>query len=141
MKTVVDYLQAHEKYEEEIAGHEVELKLTNKLIMMTVDGDKYRIKRYGDVSPETAIRYILEEVYGANIRFCEICGVPYDMGFVAGDGEWYCCQSCFGPVMDKDYGKYGWRGTDEEGEYGGYYEYQDAYGHWIDTGIYYTEWN
>lgn len=141
MKTVVDYLQAHEKYEEEIAGYNVTLRLTKKLIIMTVDEDTYRIKKDGDISPETQIKYILDELYEANIRFCEICGVPYDMGFVAGDGEWYCCQSCFGPVMDKDYGKYGWRDTDEEGEYGGYYEYQDAHGHWIDTGIYYTEWN
>jgi len=141
MKTVVDYLKANEKYEEDIAGHSVELKLTNKLVMMTVDGDKYRIKRYGDVSVETEIRYILEENYGANIRFCEACGIPYDMGFIAGDGEWYCCQNCFESVMDKDYGKDGWRDTDEEGEYGGYYEYRNADGEWIDTGIYYTEWN
>lgn len=141
MKTVVDYLKENDKYEEEIAGHNVELKLTNKLVMMTVDDDKYRIKRYGDVSAETEIRYILEENYGANIRFCEVCGIPYDMGFIAGDGDWYCCQSCFKPALDKDYGEDGWRESEDEGEYGGYYEYQNTDGEWIDTGIYYTEWN
>ena len=141
MKTVVDYLKVNEKYEEEIAGHEVKLKLTNKLIMMTVDNDTYRIKRYGDVSPETEIRCILEDIYGAEIRFCEVCGIPYDMGFIACDGDWYCCQSCFEPIMNKDYGEDGWRGTDEEGVYGGYYEYLNANGEWIDTGVYYTEWN
>lgn len=141
MKTVVDYLIQNKIYEEEIAGYEVKLKLTNKCIVMTVDEDRYLIKRFGDVSPETEIKYILEDNYGANIRFCEICGIPYDMGFIAGDGEWYCCQSCFQSVMDKDYGEEGWRGTEEEGEHGGFYEYLNSDGEWEDTGIYYTEWN
>ncbi len=141
MKTVVDYLIEHKTYEEDISVDTVKLELTDKNVIMTVDDDRYFIKRDGEVSVETEIRSILEDLYEANIRFCEICGIPYDMGFVGGDGEWYCCQSCFEDAMDKDYGKDGWRGTDDEGEYGGYYEYLRADGEWEDTGIYYTEWN
>ena len=142
MKTVVDYLIKNKTYEEEIAGYNVKLKLTDKYVVMQVDDyPEDLIEIEGEVSVETEIKYILEENYGANIRFCEICGIPYDMGFVGGDGEWYCCQSCFESAMDKDYGKDGWRGTDDEGEYGGYYEYLRADGEWEDTGIYYTEWN
>ena len=142
MKTVVDYLQANKTYEEEIAGYNVKLKLVGEDIVLQVDDDQeYLIEAFGDVSAETEIKYILEDDYGANIRFCEVCGIPYDMGFVAGDGDWYCCQSCFETTMDKDYGEDGWRVTEEEGEYGGYYEYRNADGEWIDTGIYYTEWN
>ena len=140
MKTVVDYLIVNKTYEEEIAGHEVKLKLTEKSVVMTVDDDRYLVKRYGDVSPETEIRAILEDNYGANIRFCDICGIPYDMGFIAGDGEWYCCQSCFKEALDDAYGEDGWRESEDEGEWGGYYEYLKD-GEWEDTGIYYTEWN
>lgn len=142
MKTIEDYLIENKIYEESIADHEVKLKLAKKTIVMTVDGDRYLIKRFGDeISPETEIRAILEDIYGANIRFCDVCGIPYDMGFIAGDGEWYCCQSCFESVMNKDYGEDGWRGTEDEGEYGGFYEYLRPDGEWEDTGIYYTEWN
>ena len=42
--------------------------------------------------------------------------------------------------MDKDYGKENWKPTDEEGEYGGFYEYLNN-GEWQDAGIYWTEWN
>ena len=141
MKTVVDYLIENKTYEEDIAAHIVKLKLTNKCVVMTVDDDKYLIKRFGEVSPETEIRTILEDIYDANIRFCDECGIPYDMGFMAGDGEWYCCQSCFEDVLNRDLGKEGWRESEDEGEYGGYYEYLNDDGEWEDTGIFYTEWN
>ncbi len=141
MKTVVDYLIQHKIYEEEIANHEVKLKLTEKCVVMTVDGDRYLIKRYGDVSPETEIRAILEDIYEANIRFCDVCGIPYDMGFIACDGDWYCCQSCFNESMDDAYGKDGWRESEDEGEYGGFYEFLNDNEEWEDTGIFYTEWN
>lgn len=139
MKTVVDYLKANEKYEEEIAGYNVKLKLVGEDIVMQVDNDPEYWIDASDADSE--IQDILYKNYRAEIRFCEVCGIPYDMGFVAGDGEWYCCQNCFGPVMDKDYGEEGWRRSDEEGEYGGYYEHRNADGEWIDTGVYYTEWN
>ena len=138
MKTVENYLIQNKVYEESIADHEVKLKLAKKTIVMTVDGDRYLIKRFDDeISPETEIRDILEDVYGANIRFCDVCGAPYDMGFMAGDGEWYCCQSCFQSEFEKG----GWRETEEEGEWGGYYEYLNSDGEWEDTGVFYTEWN
>lgn len=142
MKTVVDYLEKHGAYEEDIANHTVKLKLAKKTIVMTVDDDRYLIKIFDDeVSPETEIRNILEDVYGANIRFCDVCGIPYDMGFMAGDGDWYCCQSCFDKELNDSYGKDGWRESEDEGEYGGYYEYLRPDGEWEDTGIFYTEWN
>ncbi len=141
MKTVVDYLIEHKIYEESIANHDVKLKLAKKTIVMTVDGDRYLIKRFGEVSPETEIRAILEDIYGANIRFCDACGIPYDMGFIACDGDWYCCQSCFDKELNDAYGKDGWRESEDEGEYGGYYEFLNSNGEWEDTGIYYTEWN
>ena len=43
--------------------------------------------------------------------------------------------------MNKAYGKGKWRGTDEEGYYGGFYEYLQDDGEWEDTGVFYTEWN
>lgn len=141
MKTIIDYLIENKTYEEDIANHIVKLKLSKKCIVMTVDEDRYLIKRSGEVSPETEIRAILEDIYGANIRFCDECGIPYDMGFMAGDGEWYCCQSCFEDVLNRDLGKDGWRESEDEGEHGGYYEYLNDDGEWEDTGIFYTEWN
>lgn len=142
MKTIIDYLIQNKIYEEEIAGHKIELRLSKKCVVMTVDGDRYLIKRFNeDVSPDTEIKYILEENYNTEIRFCEVCGKPFDAGFIAGDGDWYCCEECFEPTMDKNYGKGKWRGTDEEGEYGGFYEFLGHNGEWQDTGIYWTEWN
>lgn len=141
MKTIIDYLIENKTYEEDIANHIVKLKLSKKCIVMTIDDDRYLIKRFGDVSPETEIRTILEDIYGANIRFCDECGIPYDMGFMAGDGEWYCCQNCFENVLNRDLGQDCWRESEDEGEYGGYYEYLKDDGEWEDTGIFYTEWN
>lgn len=142
MKTIVDYLIQNKIYEEEIAGYNVKLKLSGKYIVMQVDDypeDLIRLNK-NDV-PETEIKYILDEDYGAEIRFCEICGKPFETGFIAGDGDWYCCEECFEPTMDKDYGKGKWRATDEEGEYSGFYEFIGRDGEWQDTGIYWTEWN
>lgn len=142
MKTVEDYLIENKIYEESIAGHEVKLKLAKKTIVMTVDGDRYLIKRDGEVSPETEIRSILEDIYEANIRFCDTCGIPYDMGFMVEGGWWYCCQSCFNDELLNDtYGKDKWRETEDEGENGGFYEFLNDDGEWEDTGIFYTEWN
>lgn len=142
MKTIIDYLIQNKIYEGEIAGHKIELRLSKKCVVMTVDGDRYLIKIFNeDVSPDTEIKYILEENYNTEIRFCEVCGKPFDAGFIAGDGDWYCCEECFEPTMDNDYGKGNWRSTDEEGEYGGFYEFLGDNGKWQDTGVYWTEWN
>ena len=142
MKTIVDYLIQNKIYEEEISEHKIELRLSKKCVVMTVDSDKYLIKRLNEDScPDTEIKYILEENYNTAIRFCEVCGKPFDAGYIAGDGDWYCCEECFAPTMDKDYGKEGWRESDEEGEYGGFYEYLNNGDEWEDTSIYWTEWN
>lgn len=141
MKTIVDYLIQNKIYEEEIVGYNVKLKLSGKYIIMQVDDyPEYLIRFNKNNDPETEIKYILDEDYGAEIRFCEVCGKPFESGFIAGDGDWYCCEECFEVTMDKDYGKGNWRPTDEEGEYGGFYEYLNN-GEWQDTGIYWTEWN
>ena len=142
MKTIIDYLIQNKIYEEEIRGYNVKLELSDKYIVMQVDDyPEDLIKINGDVGPDTEIKYILEEDYNTEIRFCEVCGKPFDAGFIAGDGDWYCCEECFESAMDKDYGKGNWRPTDEEGEYGGFYEFLGRDGEWQDTGIYWTEWN
>ena len=43
--------------------------------------------------------------------------------------------------MNTTYGKGKWRPSEEEGENGGFYEFQACDGFWEDTGIFYTEWN
>lgn len=139
MKTVLDYLKQYKKYEHTFMGRAFELELTdtyielrcnNKIYSIQLDQDGYEIA--------TMIQTCLED-NKIEIRFCEECGKPFDAGFIAGDGDWYCCEECFDGAMNTTYGKGKWRPTDDEGEYGGYYEYLDD-DEWVDTGIYYTEW-
>lgn len=141
MKTIVDYLNIKHIYEHNILGRDFILELESKIITLKYHGHEWWIAtNKSGQEIECIIQDILEEC-GMEIRFCEVCGKPFDAGFIAGDGDWYCCEECFEPTMDKDYGKGKWRGTDEEGEYGGFYEYLNDDGEWEDTGIYWTEWN
>lgn len=75
-----------------------------------------------------------------NIRFCDVCGKPIQEGYMSDDGCYYSCEDCFEADMDESYGKGKWRATEEEGEYGGFYEALDDNGKWEDTTIFYTEW-
>jgi hypothetical protein len=142
MATVIDYLKEHGEYKHDVKGRAFELELNDidDQILLGCNGDWTIINaKQKGWTIENDIREILEDNYGIQIRFCEECGKPFDAGFIAGDGDWYCCGSCFDDAMDKTYGEGQWRPTDEEGEYGGYYENFDG-DTWVDTSIYYTEW-
>lgn len=140
MKTVVDYLKAHGKYKHNIKGCALEIELDEDKILLGYNGEWVVINaEQKGWMIESDIADILED-HNVEIRFCEECGKPFDMGYIAGDGDWYCCKECFNTSMDEYYGKGKWRLTDEEGSRGGFYENFDEDG-WIDTGIYYTEWN
>ena len=137
MKTIVDYLQKNSIFEGYIGEYSIEIMLHKGKIFLLCDHDEYDINLS---SPEYAIQDIMYDKYNTEIRFCDECGKPYDAGFMAGDGEYYCCEECFEPMMDRDYGKGKWRATEDEGYRGGFYEYLDG-DEWEDTGIFYTEWN
>ena len=137
IKTIVDYLNKG-KFNSVIGNCNITLEIQGDKIKMICDGKEYIIDAF--TTSEYEIRDILETIHKTEIRFCEECGKPYDKGFIAGDGDWYCCEDCFEDVMNRDYGQGKWRATDEEGRYGGFYEHLDE-NEWIDTGIYYTEWN
>jgi len=139
MKTVVDYLKEHGKYEHDFEGRAFELILKGNQILLNHNEGWAVIKTdLDDYAIEDAITEILEDHHIA-IRFCEECGKPFDAGFIAGDGDWYCCEECFDGAMDTTYGKGKWRPSEEEGENGGWYETLDG-DEWVDTSIYYTEW-
>lgn len=138
MKTIKDYLRENGDFKCDLGNRtEVGFALAEDNIIMMVDTgvatDIYKLEIGRDVQD------VLYDDYNIEIRFCEECGKPFDAGFTAGDGEWYCCEDCFESVMDRDYGKGKWRATEEEGEYGGFYEYLDN-NRWEDTAIFYTEW-
>lgn len=136
MKRLIDYLE-NKNFEGQIGEYNIEIFLHEGKIKLLCDHDEYDIESN---RPEYEIQDILYDNYNTEIRFCDECGKPYDAGFMAGDGEWYCCEDCFEPVMNRDYGEGKWRATDEEGCHGGFYEYLDG-NEWEDTGIFYTEWN
>lgn len=137
MKTIVDYIRENKIYEHDVMGRDFKLELFGVNIMLTHNKTSYLIEQ--SIESEIIIREILEE-NGIEIRFCEECGKPFDAGFMADDGFWYSCEECFESAMDKTYGKGKWRSTEEEGEWGGFYEYQEVDGTWKNTSIFYTEW-
>lgn len=141
MKTILDYLKEHKRYEHDVQGRAFELELTDKNIELRVNNKCYVVSpKQTGYEVEMIIQAVLEDDYKINIRFCEECGKPFDAGYIAGDGDWYCCEECFVDAMDKNCGTGKWRPTNNEGQYGGFYEALEEDG-WIDTGIYYTEWN
>ena len=139
MKTIIDYLKTNKKFEGVIGKATIKLEMYQDLLVMTRDNHIHTQKIVESDDAEAFVRDILEH-HRIEVRFCDECGKPYDAGYIAGDGDWYCCEDCFKSVMDRDYGEGSWRGTDEEGYYGGYYEYFDGL-EWEDTGIYWTSWN
>jgi hypothetical protein len=140
MKTIIDYLKEHPQFEGYIANKMIKMELIYNHIFMEYDGNTHYINMLCKYNEVYAIQDILE-TYGAEVRFCEECGKPYDAGYTVDGGSWYCCEECFEYTMDRDYGKGKWRGTDEEGGYGGFYECLCDDNEWEDTGIYWTEWN
>jgi len=79
-------------------------------------------------------------------RICVHCGLPLIDGFTNEGNDmgadFHCHQECFESAMNKRYGVGKWKqnGTDDEGEYGGYYDELLDDGTWEDTGIYYTQY-
>lgn len=139
MKTILDYLIEHKRYEHDVKGRAFELELTDKDIELRCNNDVYSILLdQTGYEVEMIVQTCLED-HKIEIRFCEECGKPFDAGFIAGDGDWYCCEGCFDGVMDQTYGKGKWRPSEEEGDNGGWYEALDE-DEWVDTSIYYTEW-
>lgn len=139
MKTVIDYLKEHGKYEHDFRGRAFKLELDGDRILLICNNNHVSIDTEQDKwDIQSDIAEALEENH-IEIRFCEECGKPFDAGYIAGDGDWYCCEECFKPAMDKTYGKGNWRPSEEEGEYGGWYEAVEV-DEWEDTSIYYTEW-
>lgn len=141
MKDINDYLIENKEFNGTIGEHDIIIKLFLGDVIMLCDSKKYLVNDISEDNIEMIIADILYDDYGVEVRFCEICGKPYDKGFTAGNGEWYCCEECFEKTMDEDYGKGKWRPSDEEGEYEGWYEYLNEDGVWEDTGVFYTEWN
>ena len=139
MKTIVDFLKANNytdnKYYE--VG-DASFAIHGSTVMVSYEGEVWGIP-ISCMNPNAKVQDVLYDNYEVEMRFCDECGKPYDAGFMAGDGEYYCCEECFEPMMDRDYGKGKWRATDEEGDRGGYYEYLDG-DEWEDTGLFYTEW-
>lgn len=139
MKTVVDYLKKNKKYTHDVMERDFELELDGSVITLRFHGHEWWIAITPDKNIEYIIQEILEENFKIEIRFCEECGIPMDEGFMIDDGSFYSCESCFETAMDKEYGKGNWRATDEEGAWGGFYEYLDV-DVWEDTGIFWTHW-
>lgn len=142
MMTIVDFLRKNREYKEQFGNYEVLFKYGGHRIIIECECERFEIVIDDDDIYEihNTIQDIMESFGKTEIRFCEECGKPYDKGFMAGDGYWYCCEDCFEGAMNETYGEGKWRSTDEEGYYGGYYEYFDC-DEWEDTGIFYTEWN
>jgi hypothetical protein len=138
MANVVDFLKEHKICEHNLEKRNFILELVGDEIHLHIKGNTYKIN--ADEGAEVTIMDVLETEYNIEIRFCETCGKPFDAGYMVEGGWWYCCEDCFDDTMNRDYGEGKWRGTDDEGEYGGYYEYLNDDGEWEDTGIFYTDW-
>lgn len=143
MKSLVTYIKENGTFKGYIGMHELLIEILFDYVHMSVDDEAHYKIDIGDYkfSVQEEIQDLLYDLDKTEIRFCEECGKPYDCGFMAGDGDWYCCEDCFEDAMNRDYGKGKWRGTDEEGYYGGFYESLQDDGEWEDTGIFWTEWN
>lgn len=142
MATVLDYLKQHGEYVHDVMGRAfvIELNDIDDQILLGCNGEWIIINaKQKGWTIERDISEFLEDSYGIQIRFCEECGKPFDAGFIAGDGDWYCCEECFDGAMNETYGEGKWRPTEDEGEYGGYYESLDG-DEWVDTSIYWTQW-
>ncbi len=140
MKTILDYIKENVKFKGMIGNVNLKLEMFEDILVVTRDTHVHTKKVTEYYDAEEFISDILS-AQKIEVRFCEECGKPYDAGYIAGDGDWYCCEECFEGVMNRDYGEGKWKGVDEEGEWGGFYAYLNNDGAWEDTGIYWTEWN
>lgn len=81
----------------------------------------------------------LSSEHDIEIRFCDRCGKPFDVGYTSEETSMYCCEECFDDYMDETYGKDKWKEVDDD-FCNGYYMYLDDTNNWDGTGIYWTEW-
>ena len=76
------------------------------------------------------------------VRICDECGQVMHEGFCGSDGAVHLCEECFEPWMDASCPD-GWRVNEHEDDRlwdGGYYD-ELIDGEWLDTGIYWTQWD
>ena len=141
MKTILDYLKTEGRFEGAINNHDIVIDISGDEVWMFRDEEWTFIKiDNGGLDIQIHIQDYLYEFDSTEIRFCEECGKPYDAGFMAGDGDWYCCEDCFDKAMNETYGKGKWKATKVEGPSGGYYACFDGK-EWEDTGVFWTSWN
>lgn len=149
MKTFADYLKENKSWTYEFRKFNHSTRIWDSIIISVATTDEAHMildnEKCTFFPKEMDITDLLNEYlyckYKLEVRFCEVCGKPYDAGYIVGNGYWYCCEDCFETAMDCDYGKGKWRAAEEEGIYDGWYEYLNDNGEWEDTGVYYTEWN
>lgn len=140
MKTIADFLRENKYTDNKIYEvGDVAFTMYGDTVMVSYNGEVWGVPASRrDVNIQ--VQDILDSYYKVEMRFCDECGKPYDAGFIAGDGDYYCCEECFEPMMNREYGEGKWKATEEEGYYGGLYAYLDKNGKWRDTGFFYTEW-
>ena len=143
MEPIMSYLKKKQKYKHGLQSlFELELCENGAVVVRCEDGMAILYDSPNFNPMEMRIRDFLES-RGIEIRFCEECGKPMTRGYTTDCGDWYCCEECFEDVMNHLHGPENWRDTDEEGEQGGFYQCLDGgdCGEWIDTGIFWTDWN
>ena len=140
MKDILYYLNKNKKFEGTIGNTNVKIKLYEDIVVVTCNSYIHTFNIHQVHDANYAVQDILEK-YKTEVRFCDECGKPFGEGFMMEDGCWYICDDCFETAMNKEYGEGKWRGTDEEGAYGGFYEHLNDSDEWKDTGIFWTEWN
>lgn len=139
MKGVVDYLKENGKYTHDAMNRGFTLELEGKVVILKFRGHEWWIAAKSNRDVEDEVQFILEDDFGIEIRFCRGCGKPFDFG-MTDLFDFYSCEDCFEALMNKECGEGKWRGTEDEGENGGFYERLMSDGTWEDTGVFYTEW-
>lgn len=117
----------------------------NKDNKMFVEGknEKLDIEITFEFEDEEDFQDKCEEMLNFEVRFCDICGRPMNVGYTDDGADFYNCCNCFEKDMDERYGKGNWRmyeSDDGKCNYlGGYYEYLED-DRWVADSSYYTEW-
>lgn len=136
MKKLIEFLKQQPNKEYECAGVKFGLQNDNKVGVSNEDMTDFA--SFAEDDDLYFIRDFCMEFLDAEIRFCNCCGCPMCECFMD-CCDFYCCSDCFEEYMDEVYGANRWTSTEDEGESGGFYEYVDADGDWLDSGIFWTE--
>ena len=151
-KNIIDYLKIQKDNKEtfedvrhngkEFVHTDVTLELVEYGIHLYVNRELEKFINLDD-DCEDEIMTCLYDEYGIEVRFCDYCGCPMQVGYTDDGGDFYNCEDCFPKDMDERYGKGNWREYDDEdgdcNELDGYYEYLED-GEWQPEPSYYTEW-